>query len=585
MAVGVENRVAEIKRPTADFARRFVPEQLDLSKWEELEPLFRGLLDRPLSSVGAVEQWLLDSSELGAVVDEESSRRYIAMTCATDDAEAERAYLQFVEEIQPKIKPLSDQLNRKLVENPHTAELNPDRYHVLLRSARNAVELFREANVPLETELDKLSQQYQKLQGAMTVQFRGEERTLQQMGVFLEENDRALRQEAWELTVQRRLSDADEIEDIFDKMLNLRNQIAKNAGFADFRAYLFRRYERFDYTPDDCLHFHRAVEAHVVPALRKATEARRQALKIESVRPWDTACDRYGRPPLKPFETTAQLADGCGRIFDRVDHELGEHFKQMLQLGLLDLDSRKGKAPGGYQTDLSEVRLPFIFTNAVGLNRDVMTLLHEGGHAFHNFAVRGEPLTAYRHAPMEFCEVASMSMELLGLPHLDMFYEAPEAARTRYEDFLGRVQFFPWCATVDAFQHWIYTHPGHTRDERAAYWLELNDRFGAGIDHRGYEDALKYRWHAQLHIFEYPFYYIEYGIALLGALQVWSNSLQDPRGAVNAYKAALKLGGSKPLPELFTAAGAEFNFTEKTLAPLMAAVQKRMEQEAAQEAA
>jgi oligoendopeptidase F len=270
-------------------------------------------------------------------------------------------------------------------------------------------------------------------------------------------------------------------------------------------------------------------------------------------------------------------------VFARVDGELGEEFKVMMERGLLDLDSRKGKAPGGYQTDLSEVRLPFIFTNAVGINRDVFTLLHEGGHAFHNFAVRHEPLSAYRHAPMEFCEVASMSMELLSHPHLDVFYKAPEAARTRYEDFLGRVQFFPWCATIDAFQHWIYTHPGHSREERAAYWLELNERFGAGIDHSGYEDALRYRWHMQLHIFEYPFYYIEYGIALLGALQIWRNSLRDARGAVKAYKAALTLGGSKPLPDLFRAADAEFDFTEKTLQPLMNAVQDQMVKQAALE--
>ena len=580
MGVGVVNRVAEIRRPSPEFPRKYVPEQVDFAEWQKLEPLFQELVDRPLASVEAVESWLLDSSELGAVVDEESSRRYIAMTCATDDPEAERAYLHFVEAILPKLKPVFDQLNRKFVENPHVEKLSPSRYQVLLRSARNAIELFRQENVPLETELDKLSQQYQKLQGAMTVPFRGAERTLQQMAVYLEENDRALRKETWELTVQRRLKDAEAIEDIYDKMLELRTQTAKNAGFDDFRAYQFRRFERFDYSPEDCVRFHHAVESIVVPALRESTEQRRKALRVDSVRPWDTACDRYGRAPLKPFETTEQLAQGCSRIFDRVDPELGQQFKRMLELGLLDLDSRKGKAPGGYQTDLAEVRLPFIFTNAVGLNKDVFTLLHEGGHAFHNFAVRTEPLGAYRHAPMEFSEVASMSMELLSHPHLDVFYKSPEAARTRHDDFLGRVQFFPWCATIDAFQHWIYTHPGHTRDERTSCWLELNDRFGAGIDHSGYEDALRYRWHAQLHIFEYPFYYIEYGIALLGALQIWTHSLKDPRGAVNAYKHGLSLGGSKPLPELFAAAEAQFDFTERTLEPLMQAVQNAMQEQA-----
>jgi oligoendopeptidase F len=557
-----------------------VPPSLDFDKWEAIEPLFGKLLKRPLEGTRDVESWLVESSELSAVLEEESSRRYIAMTCATDDPAAENAYLHFVENIQPRIKPISDQLNRKLVESPRSKDLDPQRYGVLMRSVRNAIELFREENVPLETEVDKLSQQYQKLQGAMTVTFRGQERTMQQMGVFLEENDRPLRQEAWELSTERRLRDAQAMDDIFDKMLKLRHRMAQNAGFEDFRAFQFRRFERFDYTPDDCVRFHGAVERLAVPVLRQTTRERQGALGVTSVRPWDMACDRYGRPPLKPFQTTAKLAQGCRAIFDGVDPGLGQEFQEMMDLGLLDLDSRKGKAPGGYQTDLAEVRLPFIFTNAVGLNRDVFTLLHEGGHAFHAFAVRHEPISSYRHAPMEFSEVASMSMELLSHPYLNAFYTEPEAARARHDDHLGRVQFFPWCATIDAFQHWIYTHPGHTREERADYWLELNRRFGAGVDHSGYEDALRYRWQSQLHLFEYPFYYIEYGIALLGALQIWMNSLKDAPRAIHAYKAALSLGGSRPLPELFTAADARFDFTERTLEPLMHAVQNAMAQQA-----
>lgn len=577
MSNAVVNRVAELKRPSPKYPRKFLPNDLDLSQWEVIEPFFHKLLGRPLDSREAVEQWLYDGSELSAAVYEEGSRRYVAMTCATDDEAAEKAFLHFVEEIEPRVKPLGDRLDRKLLDCPHTAELDPQRYGNLLRSTRNSIELFREENVPLETELNKLAQQYQKLQGAMMVQFRGEERTMQQMSVFLMEKERPTRQEAWELMTRRRMEDVDRLEDLFDKMVELRTQVAKNAGFNDFRAYQFRRRERFDYTPEDCLTFHQAIEELVVLVNRATLEDRRRALGVESVRPWDQVCDRHGRDPLRPFEADGQLVDGCREVFSRVDHRLAAKFDVLIENGLLDLGSRKGKAPGGYQTTLDELRLPFIFMNAVGLNGDVSTLLHEGGHAFHALQTADEPLIAYRGAPIEFAEVASMTMEHLGAPHLEVFYKPAEAARSRYEHFEGAISLLAWIATVDAFQHWIYTHPGHTRQERGDYWLELNERFGSGVDHQGWEEALRYRWQAQLHIFEYPFYYIEYGIAQLGALQIWRNSRQDLRGAVDAYLAGLKLGNSRPLPELFQTAGARFDFSADTIRPIMAEVQAEVE--------
>ncbi len=362
-------------------------------------------------------------------------------------------------------------------------------------------------------------------------------------------------------------------------MLKLRVQIAKNAGFDDYRTYQFRRYERFDYGPEECFHFHEAVERHVLPLTKQLTEERCRALNIETVRPWDTGCDRFGREPLKPFEHTDKLANGCREIFGKVNGELGDNFQKMVDLGLLDLASRKGKAPGGYQSSLSEVRLPFIFMNAVGVNRDVMTLLHEGGHAFHQFAAHDEPILAYRHAPMEFCEVASMSMELLGAPHLEIFYSSGDAARARHDLFEGAIGLLPWIAIIDAFQHWIYTHPDHTAKERSDQFTELMKRFGSGIDWSGYDEALRYRWQAQLHIFEYPFYYIEYGIAQLGALQVWRNSRKDLDGAVEAYKSALRLGGSKPLPVLFESAGIRFDFSDEIIKPLIAEVSEEVERQ------
>ena len=570
-------RISELKQPSAEFPRKFVPEDLDHSKWENLEPLFNDLLNREVNSREELERWIEEKSELNAVVAEDRARRYIAMTCATDDKEAEKSYLQFIEQIQPELKKFSDRLDRKLVECPFAADLDAERYEILLRSCRNSIELFRQENIALETELNKLSQRYQKIMGAMTVDFRGRERTLQEMGVFLEDNDRATRHEAFELSTNRRLDDKEKLEDIFDQMLALRGQIAKNAGFEDYRAYMFRRMERFDYTPEQCLQFHEAIEKIVVPLNREMLLERKNTLDVEVVKPWDMACDRYGRAPLKPFEDTQLLAVKCREIFGNVDAELGADFQKMIDLGLLDLGSRKGKAPGGYQSSLDELRLPFIFMNAVGRNSDIFVLLHEGGHSFHTFATRNEPLIEYRDAPIEFSEVASMTMEHLAVPYLTEFYTEADAARALYDHFEGDIATLAWIAIIDAFQHWIYTHPGHTREERAEYWLALVDRFGPGVDHSGYEESRKYRWHAQLHIFEVPFYYIEYGIALLGALQIWRNSLSDPAGALAAYKRGLALGGSRKLPELFESAGARFDFSAVTIQPLIEAVKVEME--------
>ncbi len=550
-----------------------MPATLDLASWPSLEPLYQQLLNRPLATGPDIDQWLFDWSELAAVVGEESARRYIAMTCATEDKELERAYMQIVEEVDPQVKTISDKLAQKLLAAVDAIGHHPAHYAVLLRSLRNAVELFRAENVPLETELEKLAQQYQKIVGAMMVSFRGEERTLQQMDLFLEEKDRAVRQQAWELSARRRLQDAEALEDLYDKMLALRASVARNAGFANFRDYLFRHNERFDYTPEDCFRFHESVETLVVPVLRELLEQRRQALGVDRLRPWDVACDRYGRAPLRPFDSTVRLAAGCHEIFQCVDSELAAEFQEMIDRGLLDLASRKGKAPGGYQYDLTEVRLPFIFMNAVGTGDDIYTLLHEGGHAFHLFAARHQPLIHYRQAPIEFCEVASMGMEQLASDHLGVFYSPPDAARARLENFIDIITFLPYCATIDAFQHWVYTHEGHTREERAAAWLDLVKRFSPVIDYSGYEDMQRYRWQAKLHVYLYPFYYIEYGIAQLGALQLWANSRADYTGTIKAYKQALALGGSQPLPTLFETAGIRFDFSAQMIRPTIAAVQ------------
>ena len=558
--------------------RCFVPLEIDLGDWVRIAPLFDQLESRAQACTNAadLERWLLDWSELSAAIEEESSKRYIAMTCHTDNAEAEKAFLHFVENVEPQLKPRQFKLAQLYVTHPLRAQLPEERYQVFNRDTQVHVELFRAENVPLETEEARLSQQYQKLSGSLTVQFRGEEKTLVQMGRYLEEPDRALRQEAWELVANRRLQEAEKFEEIFDQLIKLRDQIALNAGYRNYRDYAFRKLGRFDYTPEDCDKFHAAVEAEVMPMVAELQTERRRQLGVETLRPWDLAADPLNRPPLRPFEEVDQMVSRTQEIFERLDRDLAAGFQRMQNLRLLDLANRKGKAPGGYQSTLAEARVPFIFMNAVGLQRDVETILHEAGHAFHALATRDDDLYSYRSAPIEFCEVASMSMELLGNEFLEKFYAVPEANRARRTHLEGIVNILPWIATVDAFQHWIYTHPGHARAERTAAWLGLMDRFGGEVVWRGYEAARANLWHRQLHIFIHAFYYIEYGIAQLGALQVWANSKRDKAEALNSYKRSLALGGSRPLPELFAAAGCKFEFSQKTLAPLVKLVRDEL---------
>jgi oligoendopeptidase F len=551
--------------------RRFVPRQINLGEWPQIAPLFDKLQSRAASCATAadLQQWLLDWSELSSALDEESQKRYIAMTCHTEDAEAEKAYLHFIEKVEPHLKPRQFALAKAYVAHPVREKLPQDRYAVFDRDTQVQVELFRPENVPLETEEARLSQEYQKLMGALTVRFREEEKTLIQMTRYLEETDRSVRRESWELVTQRRLQEKDRFDAIFDRLVKIRQEIATNAGFQNYRDYAFRKMGRFDYTPSDCEQFHTSIEAEIMPAVRALQAERRKTLKLEPLRPWDLAVDPLNRAPLKPFERVEDMVTRTQQIFGQLDKDLARDFGLMQELRLLDLANRKGKAPGGYQSTLAEARLPFIFMNAVGIQRDVETILHEAGHAFHALATRNEDLHAYRNPPIEFCEVASMSMELLGNEFLEAFYSKTETNRARRTHLENIVGILAWIATVDAFQHWIYTHPAHTRAERSAAWLALMDRFGGDVDWTGQEAGRANLWHRQLHIFIHAFYYIEYGIAQLGALQVWANSKQDKAKALQAYKDALSLGGSKPLPQLFAAAGCKFDFSRKTIAPLV----------------
>ncbi len=560
------------------FSRQFLRSDDVLDAWERIEPYFDQLRDRALETPEDVERWLIDYCELSAAVAEVGTDRHVKMTCKTDDETIKKAFFDFLENIDPKTKPRAHELNIKYTQAPASKQLPAPRYEVLDRSLRATVEIYRDENVPLQVDEGKLEQKYQEIGGAQMVTFDGREQTLQQLAIYTENTDRQIRQNAWETATSRRLQDKDAMEDIFDQLISLRHKMAQNAGLEDYRAYAFKVKQRFDYTPDDCLAFHDAVERAVVPIVRDLQQKRKDALGVDTLRPWDLAVDVKGRGPLKPFENVEQLCQRASKTFHRVDAELGAQFDEMHTNQYLDLESRKGKAPGGYQATYEEARHPFIFMNAVGVQRDVGTLVHEGGHAFHCYAARDDAIYPYRSSPIEFAEVASFGMELLAMDRLDDFYHGDEVARAKRTQLEGVIELFPWVATIDAFQHWLYTHPQHSRDERREHWLSLQKRFGGIADYAGYEDALAYAWHKQLHLFEVPFYYIEYAIAKLGALQVWRNSLDDYAGAVQSYKHALALGGSKKLPELFSAAGAKFDFSYETLAPLMSLVQKHLDQ-------
>jgi len=551
----------------------FVPADIDATNWDNLQPYYQQLLDREFKCSGCLEQFLLDRSELDAAASEAGSNLYITMTCNTEDKNAKDAFLSFVENVEPELKKLGFELNKKVVSSQHIESLDKDRFRVLVRDWCADVEIFRDENVPLQTEDTKLGQEYAELCGAMMVNFDGEERTMPQMGMYQQDQDRSVREASWRAVAERRLQDRDTIDGIFDKMVANRNQTAQNAGFEEYRGYMFAVKHRFDYTPEDCIAFHDAIDEACMPIVRALAKERKEALGVDTLRPWDIAVDPHGHAALKPFDSADDLIEKTSKLFHRMDTELGDMFDTMRDGGYsLDLDSRKGKAPGGYQASRDRQRKPFIFMNAAGLPRDLDTMVHEAGHAFHYMLCRHDDLVWYRGAPLEFAEVASMSMELLAYPFLDEFYSPEEIKRAIKKHLEGIVSTLTWVATIDAFQHWIYLNPEHTREERTAHWLELGERFGGGVDWTGLEAEQEAVWHRQLHPFEVPFYYVEYGIAQLGALQMWLKYIENPKEAIAAYKNGLELGASKTLPSLFEASGLKFDFTTDMVSTLMKTV-------------
>ena len=547
----------------------FVPADLEATQWSNLQPLYQSLLDRELKCSGCLEELLLDRSELDSATSEARATLYINMTCHTDDESIKKAYLAFVENVEPELAKISFEIDKKIVNSPFVSDLDKEEYGVLLRDLEADVSIFREENVPLQTEETKLDQKYDEICGAMTVEFDGEEKTLPQMGKYFEKTDRSVRKDAWVGVAERRYQDHEKLDDIFDRMIELRHTIAKNAGFDSYRDYQFKNKHRFDYTPQDCEAFHQGAEEVCVPVMRQLQQERAESLGVDTLRPWDLLVDTKGREPLQPFDGADDLVEKTSKLFHRMEPSLGELFDSMRGGECLDLETRKGKAPGGYQYNRDRQRMPFIFMNAAGLQRDLETMVHEAGHAFHSLLAKDLPLLHYRHSPIEFAEVASMSMELTAHPFLDEFYTEEEAGRAKRRHLEALAKLLPWIATIDAFQHWIYLNPEHSREERKQQWLSLHKRFGGIESYDGYEKFLEHAWQRQGHLFGVPFYYIEYGIAQLGALQLWLQYREDPKQAIANYKKALALGGSRPLPELFEAAELKFEFGPAVMKGLM----------------
>ena len=568
------NYTADISTPE----RHFLPTNFTVTDWKGLEPYFKDLLERDINSKQDLEKWLQDASELEAVVSEEANWRQIRMTCDTENKELENAFTFFVMEIQPPIQSHADKLNRKLIENTFTKELDPGKYFTYLRNIKKSIELFREENIPLNSELSVMAQQYGVIAGKMTVWVKDKEYTLQQAAKFLENPNRSLREEVYRKINERRLHDRDELNKLFTLLIQKRNQVALNAGFSNYRDFRFKELGRFDYTREDCYQFHEAVKQNVMPLANEIYKKKRAKLNVDSLRPWDIEAEPEGVAPLNPFKTASELLQKTLSCLDEVNPFFADCLRQMQKMQRLDLESRKGKAPGGYNCPLPETGAPFIFMNAAGQMGDVTTIIHEGGHAVHSFLTHPLSLTGFKEYPMEIAEVASMGMELFSMDYWDVFFDNKDELKRAKEYQLERViTIFPWIAIIDKFQHWLYENPTHTEDQRASNWMKILNKFSSPvIDFSGLDDYRRYSWQRQLHLYEVPFYYIEYGIAQLGAIGLWMQFKKNKETALNNYIQALSFGGTKTLPGLFEAAGLKFDFSPGYVSELMSFVHDEM---------
>ncbi|MDG1346398.1 MAG: M3 family oligoendopeptidase [Crocinitomicaceae bacterium] len=559
--------------------RNFVAEGLIIDDWLKIEGYFKDLVDRKIDNLESFKNWLRDQSELEAILEEDMAWRYIKMTIDTKDEQLSLDYSFFVTEIAPKMAPFDDLLNKKLMNSQFKKELeNNDAYKIYFRSVQKSIELFREENIPLQTQSQEKSKEYGTISAAQSIEWEGETLTMQQASNLLKKQDEVIRKEAFQKMVSRRSEDVEALEQLFDDLIVLRHKIAVNAGYKNYRDYKFDALGRFDYTKEDCFDFHAAIKEHIVPMVQEIQKEHANKMGKERIKPWDSEVDPDGKEPLVPFKDGKELLNTTKSIFKEIDPFFGDYLQTMDEMKHLDLDSKAGKAPGGYNYPLYEIGVPFIFMNAASAQRDVVTMIHEGGHAVHSFLSRDLDLTSFKNLPSEVAELASMSMELLSMDNWNAFYDnEDELNRAKKEQLVGILRVLPWIATIDAFQHWIYENPTHSREERKTYWKKLQEDYGNPfVDWAGYEESRTYAWHRQLHLFEVPFYYIEYGISQLGAIGVWKNALQNKEKAIADYKAALALGYTKDIPTIYETANLKFDFSSKTVQSLAQFVQNEL---------
>jgi oligoendopeptidase F len=556
--------------------RAYLPSDFHLTDWETLEPYLKELVERPLTDKEALSKWLLDWSELEAVISEQACWKQIRLTCDTQNNALEADFQNFILNIEPKMKPYWHQIHEKLLESPLLASLDQSDMFPFLRHLKGTLEIYKEANIPLQAEINVLAQQYGSLASAMTIDVNGEQLTLQQASKHLQSSNATWRFEIFSKIAQRRLDAQAELNSLFNKLLKLRNEVASNAGFKNFRDYQFKAYGRYDYTPEDCFNFHQSIKKYFVPLHAKLQQIKKQTLGVATLKPWDLDATPAGETPLEPFKNGDELVEKSIALFYKLDPFFANCIQTMKDMKRLDLDSRIGKAPGGYNCPLAETGVPFIFMNAAGTINDLITMMHESGHAFHSFLSHELRLNGFKEYPMEMAELASMSMELFTFSEWGTFFDNErDLAKAQFEELDRVVSVIPWIAIIDQFQHWIYENPCHSDDDRTNKWLSILADYDTGeVDWDSMEAYKAITWQKQLHLFEVPFYYIEYGIAQLGAIAVWRNYMTNPEQTLQQYKAALALGYTKTLPELYATAGIQFDFKDayvKELAQFMEA--------------
>ncbi|ACE06136.1 hypothetical protein Aasi_0755 [Candidatus Amoebophilus asiaticus 5a2] len=561
--------------------RSFLPIDFKITDWDSIKGFYKLLLNREIDSLEDLRTWLSHRSELEGVIAEDAGWRYIHMTCDTGNEEYRKKYEEYITAILPKLMPLSHQLDEKVVQCSYSTILGKETgYNLLVRCLGTHIQLYKDENIPLFTSIQLQAQEYGKTVSEMTIARDGQELTIQQAATYLESSDRKLREEVYNQINTRRLQDKDQLDTLYSSLVKERNTVATNAGFNSFTEYSFVSLKRFDYTPEDCFAFHESIQQVVVPFVNQIAENQKKSLKVDKLRPWDHHADPHGMPPLRAFQNTEELLQKTIKVLDKLHPFIGDCLRTMQRMGRFDLDSRKGKAPGGYNYPLVESGVPFIFMNAATDFQNVITLLHEAGHAIHSFLMHELSLNDFKQITSEMAELASMSMELLTINYWDIFLDNPtDVKRAKREHLEGIIKRLAWIATIDKFQHWVYANPNHTAIDRKEAWNNIFDTFTDNVTcWDNYEEAKDFLWQKQLHLFEVPFYYIEYGIAQLGAIGVWKNYKNNPAEALQNYLDALRLGYTQPLPYMYKMAGTQFDLSKAHIQSLVSFLKQEWEQ-------